>query len=416
MMSISKAVKTVTALVAVTSFFQFSSCTDDDPPGFDQAINPIWQYNFNIGLTTGIAPFIYEDRVIYAAYEAQSSDLRANQDLLAFDKESGELLWTWNDHFEPEFQNFGSKSLRAVHNDIMAATIGSRNFAINLKDGTTLWKNRNITSTSSDDVSSFGDLLFRTDFGFFEVDGFYRDAIMVADFTTGEWEKVYEVTGGDSLQQGLEVPSFYTASNGDLIGLFTNTELDVRTNDVFPSLISYNFTTNEELYTVSLDENPNNSSAVDWFPVIDGKQVYIAVDDMLVCHNVETGARIWKQDLNSNLLSAGFILVEGRIYAKSEGNGILWCIDALNGNVIWQVPSTGLGSRLYHHNGLLYWIGDNVLNIAEMSTGQTIATVRAPSSFKNSDDPFAPRMGLDSETGNLYLMSYTTAYCYPPLR
>jgi len=37
---------------------------EEDLPGYNQAINPIWEYNFNVGLTGGISPVVTSDKVL----------------------------------------------------------------------------------------------------------------------------------------------------------------------------------------------------------------------------------------------------------------------------------------------------------------------------------------------------------------
>ncbi len=397
------------ALLIPLLVFVMGSCNEDEQPGYDQAINPLWEYNFNVGPTNGITPVVYKDRVIFSSSIGSSTGSSGNDKLIALGKSDGELLWEWSDHFESSYESFGASNLKPIYQDVMALTIGSRNFAVNLSTGKTVWKNRNANTTSSSDLTNLGSHLFRTDIT--STGGRHDQRIMKSDFLKGEWQQVYSVDGTD--RQGLEVPSFYFEPDGDTVLIFTNTVL--KGDQVIPYLISYNKTKKKENYTAQLESNPNGFSAVDWFPIIKGEQVYIAVDKALVCYNVVTGERMWERQLNANLLAAGFILVNDRIYANSEGYGYVWCIDAQNGNVIWKKTSPGTSSQLQFYNNTIYFVGGTDLNVMDASTGSLLATIKAPSSYKDSNDFFS-YCTIDPETGMLFITSYSTAYCYPPYR
>ncbi|MEL7148701.1 MAG: hypothetical protein AAFO69_20170, partial [Bacteroidota bacterium] len=145
--------KTIIILTLITSVISLIGCSKEEQPGFDQAINPIWEYDYQVGLTTGIQPIVYKDIVLFAAKSEKTEDLSANDQLIALDKESGDLKWKWNDHFEGSGQSFDGKSVKPIASDIIAITSGSRNFGIDLNNGVTKWKNKNAHSSSSSDLS-----------------------------------------------------------------------------------------------------------------------------------------------------------------------------------------------------------------------------------------------------------------------
>ncbi len=381
-----------------------------EQPGYNQTINPLWEYYIG-GTRLPIKPIIHKKSVLLTG--AKDNTAESVGKLIALDKASSSLQWEWSDHFNAQYEEFDKYSLKPIYQDIMAVSIGGRNYAIDLKTGKTAWKNRNNTTTSASSLVNLGNRLFRSDIGNLMIEGHYNERIMEADFFTGNWSTVFEVTGGDSIRQGIEVPSFYFEPDGDTVMILTNTTSEPGVG-IVPYLISYNKTKKITYYTVQLYENPTGFSAVDWFPVIVGERVYLAVDDILVCHNIITGERIWKRQLNSNLLFSGFTLAENRIYARSEGDGFVWCIDTETGNVIWKKPFLGTGSPIEYYNNILYFVASTKLNIMDATTGTMLATITAPSAFKNSNDFFSS-CTVDPETGYIYVRSFSTVYCYPPL-
>lgn len=393
-----------------------SGCSNDERPGFDQVINPVWEYDYKVGLSSGIEPVIANDKVIYASKVESSPDQSANDQLIALSKTDGALLWKWSDHFESNFQSFDAKSLKPVDQSLMAVTIGGRNFALGLESGETVWKNRNINTTSSSDVSKISNKIYRTDITDPGLEnGNFIERLMQADIASGVWKEVFKSNGGDSLRQGLQVPSHYFETEGDTILIFTNTIVDLKRNLIRPRLLSYNLSKDSLYYDVLLEE-PDQTNAVDWFPVIDQDKVFLAVDDLLVCRNVLTGEPVWTLQLNANLLFSGFILVGDEIFAKSEGSGILWSIDKNTGKVNWQKPSTGISSSLSYFNNTLYFVGDMKLQIVDASNGENLAEIFAPSSVTNPNDTFNDFCTIDPSTGRIYLASLSRAYCYPAFR
>lgn len=407
------------SLLLVLDILSFSSCKENEP-GYNQILNPLWEYDFQVGYTSSIQPEIWENLVMYSSSIEASEDLSSNDKLVALDKEEGNLVWEWSDHFEPIYQGFSVKSLKPIYSGAIAITIGGRNFCINLTNGVTIWKNRNATTTSSSSLTHIGNRLFRTDVGDLATDGRYVERIMEADFLTGNWSEVLELSGGDTLRQGVQVPSVFTSDNGDTILVFTNSTYNPQERVSHPRLLSYNLTTRSFIYDVSLG-NPESGNVVDGYPVIDQSRgvVYLAVNDVMKCRNLYTGEPVWERQLNSSLLFSGFLVVGGRIFANSEGlDPTLWSINAETGKVIWSKPSAGTSSLLQYFNETIYFVGgsDGILHIVDALGGETLALIKAPSQFKDQNDYFSNNCKIDPQTGRLYVNSQRTAYCYPSYR
>ena len=401
-------------LLLTYSVISLTGCSTEERPGFDQAINPIWEYHYGVGLSTGIRPILHENKVLYASKSVETEDLSANDQLIALNKTDGDLLWKWNDHFEDTQQIFDANSLKPVAEGIVAITTGSRNFGIDLGSGQTVWKNRNPASTSSSDLSLVGNDIFRTDIADPGAgSSLFTEKLMRAPINSGQWHEVFKVEGGDTLRQGLQVPTHYVNEAGDIVLIFTNTQLSTSNNLISPRLISYNLSRSEINYDVLL-ESPSQNNAVDWFPLIDDDRIYLAVDDLLICLNLYSGEPIWQLQLNANLLFSGFILVDNQLFAKSEGDGYLWSVNKYTGEVNWKKPSTGISSSLSYYNDILYFVGDMKLQIVDATNGETLAEIYAPSSWENPNDNFNDFCTVDPATGKIYLASLSRAYCYPP--
>lgn len=397
------------SLLLICFFWNLISCKKE-LLGYDQVINPVWEYNYNVGLTRVIEPVISEGFVIYASASEKRNDLSANQKLIAMYKDNGKVEWEWEDHFESSYQNFGPNSLKPVYDGRIAVTIGGRNFCVDLENGKTLWKNRNSNSSSSSDLNMLDHLLYRIDISLDE----HVERIMEGSFLSGNWKPIYEVNGGDSIRQGLEIPAFYFEPDGDTMMVLTNTIRKNSVNKIIPRLISYNKTQDSTYYDIQLDDDPDVYSAVDWFPEIYGDRIYLSVDDHMVCCDLYTGEIIWRSYMQVNNLASNFLIIDGSIYIHVEGDGILWCFDAEDGSMIWRKQSKGNPSFLNYYEGKLIYVAGGKLWITDANDGATLATITAPSAYKNPDAFFSPDCTVDPETGNIFVTSWTTAYCYPP--
>lgn len=395
----------------------YSGCKDDDQPGYSQAINPLWEYNFKVGYSSSIYPTIYNNIVLYSSLKDPSSDGSANDKLIALDKTSGKLIWEWSDLFWDKYEHFPSEGQkRPIFENIMIMAIGGRNYVIDLSTGQTVWKNKTMTSLSH--LSQDASLIYRVNIYDIGDIGMYSNQLMEADIHTGSWQKVFEATGGDSLRQFLTVPTIYTEQSDKIFIMGNSTLVEKQRPDKgysTPYLISYNKTKEIINYKVQLDD-PGFFSVVDWYPIIDSNKVYLLVDKLIVCHDLGTGNRIWERRFPGNFVFSGALLDNGRIYANRDGSDpTLYCIDAETGSIIWETPSAGTSSPLQLHKGVLYFVGgsDGLFHCVNATTGKFIYSIKAPSQYKDHNDFFSRICTVDHDTDKIYVASYTTAYCYP---
>jgi outer membrane protein assembly factor BamB len=408
-------IKHLMIIVGCLQILLYSSCKEDDKLGYNQAINPLWEYNYKVGYTGGIIPVIHDNKVMFSSLKETSPDGSANDKLIALDKASGKLIWEWSDLFWDKYENFDENSNKPIFENILAFAIGSRNYTVNLNDGTTSWKNK--TGTSDSHVGINNDQIYRT-VTYSPADiGIFSDQILEASIHTGEWHKVFEVSGGDSLRQSLSIPVFLKDSIGDEIMIMHNSTIEETgtKNYTTPYLISYNRTKEKINYEVQLDE-PGLYSGVDWFPIVENDKVYLLVGKLIKCYDLKTGKEIWSRRFNGDFLFSGALLDNGKIYANRDGSDpTLYCIDAETGSIIWETPSAGTSSPLQLHKGVLYFVGgsDGLFHCVNAATGKFIYSIKAPSQYKDHNDFFSRGCSVDHDTDKIYVASYTTAYCYP---
>jgi len=410
--------RALTVALLSTTALVFLDCEKEEMLGYDQAINPIWERNFKVGYSASMIPLIHNDIVVFSSYKEFTSDFSSNDKLLAYNKKSGDTEWEWSDLFEHRYEQIDKQSNKIIYDNTLVFAIGSRNYAINLNNGTTSWRNR--TTPSYSQLSYSESKIYRIDMYKPDDGESYRNQVMEADVRDGNWTQIFEVNGGDSLSQGLTPPVTYINPDVDKIMVMSNNIIDEREESehyVRPYLISYNRTQNKINYQVLLDE-PGLYSIADWYPIIYNEMIIVLVGSLMTCHDLKTGELIWQKRFDGNFVFSGAIIQDNCIYANQDGvDPTLYCINVSNGTTIWKTRSAGTSSPLQYHENVLYFIGGStgLLHVVNATTGEHICKIKAPSAYSDSDDFFSSSSGctIDPKTNRIYVSSYTRAYCYP---
>jgi outer membrane protein assembly factor BamB len=93
--------------------------------------------------------------------------------------------------------------------------------------------------------------------------------------------------------------------------------------------------------------------------VFDGK-LFVGADDKYVyCFDAETGQQIWKTNQLAGLIRCGITGADGKIFFQTNSNGQVYCLNATNGNILWDsifnntysiVPAV-VGNHVYFTSG-----------------------------------------------------------------
>ena len=351
-------------------------------------------------------------------------------DLLQFvDLNDGSIKWRWGDYIEKhEFHGVNYPFLNA---NKLTWQADYCNYQINLEDGKTVWKNS--SSENYQYVSSGIENLFFTSHlvnrnAPIELGGY----VVAMDNNTGK--SIFKIK-----------PTYDTIGKGspnDCNWSYEGFAVPFRKNDSIYNLIKfndpplgcakaraewlglYNYTAKEWVYKRKKLKN-NDITAITPHPsVIYKDKVYHSNIDNFTCHNLMTGEKAWETSLPSQgnyFQSAGILVENDKVYANSD-NGQLFCLNANNGSMLWQIRSSGSSTPLSILNGIIYFVGggDGKLHAVDAETGNYLWKIASPDIGKNKWAVFsglcAVVPGVGSAKGKIVVTTGLNAYCYEAIK
>lgn len=399
--------KLSTFLNILNLLFLFS-CKSETEESLQSNLSPIWEKDFQVGLTTCINPVLLDKSVVFSSYERKNPDLSAPSRLICFQKDSGEDVWEWiNKETSRADELLLLTPIFEIENNLYFS-VGPRCYAVNSLTGKTLW------------FKSYGDFaitdLIRSN------DGIYY--LIGEDFTNTETLISIDLLNADTLSiMGFTNHDSVDEYRGDFIIeekyiYFSNVKNKLFENkwNSTPFISKYDRESKEIIQEIRL-ENSDLATNVSCFKKY-GNNIIIAITNKnLIKIDMESGKIIWSNSIPSNLFFPDFVITDsGQLYIVTEAN--LMCVDIATGTIIWDVvpEHLGLNSRMVLHKGVLYFVSGGRLNAFEANNGRQLMSLTAPSiKWSGVSDNFQSVMTLDAENDRIYTASYTAAYCYPTL-
>jgi len=329
---------------------------------------------------------------------------------IAFDKNTGERLWTWSD-FSGDYESIGSASTGVVHKDnIFVFSTGIRVYAIDLSTGQTLWRTWDDNLLGDGDMTSCGDLIFHIELKSDRSEYYLK----VANIHTGNWETIYTTIADDDYIPLFDPPTYYIDDSGDTLLYFTNNRYNFQLQKGHPELICYNLTQREIVYEKDIS-SPTYGYGIFRPPLIYNGKIYLHVGPVVYCYSIETKQEIWSTRLDDNVGSISFILEEDRLYVGIEGmNPQLYALNPETGRQIWKIKSSGTSSKMQYYNGVIYFNGggNGLLHALNAQTGEYIWQYSSPDLKHNSGAWFDSAISIDKATGRIYTSNYLNALCF----
>ncbi len=398
----------------LTLFFFGCNLFNDNKANLNNDIYPpIWEYDFKVGYFSSIDPVLFKDKILYSSLDEKRNDFMANSTLEAFDKETGNYIWKWDETVDKPNDKFYFESRYHVFNDVLYISTGL-DYAINLNTGLTQdWMN----NSESGGQAYFGNenkiyAVFNN-----AVDDVQNDGTTVKTTSTDsfDWKSILENyftdTSAITLNQIL-----FDKSNLNLIYLpFTFGYFGVE--EFYPGLIIYSLkesrTILEEIIPVS-----GSSHFIDNLCIIDEEKMYLPAYGKIISINKNTAELLWQTKVNGNTSASGILFPENNLLYVNTEFGV-YCLDPETGAVIWSElngEKEGNSSRMQYHKDVIYYIGGGMFHARDANTGEKLLFFEAPSFAKDGGAFFQPVMTIDQENDKIYTASYTHAYCYPTLR
>ena len=399
-------------------FFLFLSCNKS--PNANQ-LELIWERRLSDEPVLSTDPIVYKDVVIYV-YEILSDDcpLYGPHIFKAFDKRTGELRWTWEGLLS---ENVCFESLHHIQPRYLVDNIlyfHSRNektYALDLDTQTLLWEYEHpygvlvyILHGLNNDIFtvSLTDKEKKWGLAPLQVErASVRDGVFSSFFSLPD-------TAHDNLYYSLHA---YKNRRGDPMLAIGTVEdyADTTMRTDYPWLYLVNMDNGKVVRKIELHPKKYGDD-YSFIPVIKYYEGYLYVNESsyMIKIDPERGNIIWKTEIQGDVASSGFIINEEGLFLR--GKTAAHALDLETGKILWtfDVIRGDGGTSVYHH-GVFYYALSGLWAL-DAFTGKVLSYTLPPRVLGNDDDFFPGELSYDPETGYLYVLNYTTAYCYRPYR
>lgn len=353
--------------------------------------------------------------------------------LLYIDVATGQVRWQWYDKLDGQIE-FAIKKSVAFYEQTMLVYNEPYQYGIDVRSGQTRWKlkrpNPNFGPIATQEGRYFfcgannmaatqQDLVERSVYRGDIVTGSVEEVVKPAysrEFTYHSREKeigtIVSVTpvvrGADTLlivphsEFGPRVPD-YTSTDRSLFGL-------------------YNLTKRQWVYERIPLSSAEMGGTTALPPLVDKDRIYMSSLTNIGCFDLMTGKRIWFYRI-APVVSAfsDMILADGKLLANGF-NAILYCLDPETGVTLWSQKSSGIGSNLYYHDGVVYYIASKNLLAVEVATGKLLWDLPCPDAQEENrpDSWFAGFVtgtpARNGEKGRIYATTNLNLYCFEAAR
>ena len=326
-------------------------------------------------------PVLFENWVIIALASINSSPNVPV--LVAFNKNTGEKEWEYR---HPEWTPDLLRNMKSKDH-YMLLKFRDGIVCLDLHDQSILWQTyiqENISFLYPMEI--FGDYLYLSEYFYNNINTLpFNDSVSLMRYhiITGMKEKLFGERIMDDHSPLIHPPVITTVDNAE-IAIFTKAYLSSGPTK-FVDMVAINTLTKEIVWKDSAYSHLQ--SAWNTPPYVYKNSVICASDYSLYSWDVKTGDMLWKTELTGLNQLVGFSFsgpfVHGdRVYAISN-QGKVFCVDASNGQLIWQIikvdnadggPAKGpCNNPLIFKNYLLVnaW-SERALIVFDINTGQEI--------------------------------------------
>jgi outer membrane protein assembly factor BamB len=392
--------KNISILFSIIIFCQTLAC--QQPTELQTDTDVVWKSSISPSLIYDIFPkFVYKNIVISQGVKNRSSVI------IAFDKNTGKELWTWNDKIDGHeiFTNFVF-----VNGNILVWRYKASVYGINLDNGTTVWKERvQGLGFGADYLSGLGNtFIFNT----------WNPQYFLGSVKQGNIQRLSlplqfaERTQHDASFLFLNAPPNFleNAALNDTIAVLP---FGIPTGGQAIGFIMFNLTQNKEIYTKTIPGD--NNGAFGPPPLLHNGTLYFDAGPWIHAFDLKTGNKLWSERFPSQFSSSGIIYYDGMIIGNCEDT-FMYALDAKTGKQLWATKTSGTSSRLFEMNGVIYFTGggDGLLHAVDAKTGKHIWKKESP-----DESRFNGAWFFDSVTGadgKIYVSSYISLFCYKAAR
>ena len=366
----------------------------------------------------GINFGIWGDKYISAS---QFGELPA---LSAFNVESGDIEWTWDDFIA---EDVGSEYIGIiwpyVYENYLVFHIGSRAYCIDAETGQTVWSRDFNYGTVHSYINGFENHYY---FSAQNTTYDSLDRVVITSFKTNvltgqeqempyapfdylhhDWERRANwFTGGRAFRRNGK--EYFVSTYQRITGHY----------DITSSLNLYNSSDDEWIYAQKVLRPAHTRNTSDGFPEIENNIVVNVVGHAICANDLWTGDSLWLNERGGNYAFGGFFIHQGYVYAMAE-NDALYCYDLQTGDECWRMGDAGLGttSHMVHLNGIIYFTsgGNGNLMAVDMENGELLWNINSPDR-ESFNREVAVLPGENGRKGRVVTATYQSVLSYEAIR
>lgn len=299
-------------------------------------------------------PYFYDDYVVFC------SDLPLNPKMAggikAYNKLTGALhpMWSQNPTYTDEISSW---ALCGPNNEIAAFNNGKKLFATELSTGTILWSHDYNPYSALPSIATFGNNIVHT----FGPGGLSKTWAKMVEFNcqTGTMRELITLNCIDNYEFFIKPPALYILPNLDTILLFVTSGWNFALSNGRVDAYAYNLTQDSILWMKSNISVTANASS--YKPIIIDDLVIFQGQKSNICINIHTGEIVWNHqylggDHNGQVES---LYADGRLFVRLASRVVL-AYNAKSGDLLWQTgPYYGIqtGGKMGYYKGKLYFTG-----------------------------------------------------------
>ena len=362
-----------------------------EPP--DNGYQPIiiWESEItnNGNFVSSINPILVNDLIITSS-QSYSGYNDNKEMVLAFDKDSGNKQWEWEDYIRPGNQTIGLAEGVALIDNTLLISSAQDNYAININSGTTIWATE--TEEGRARISTFGTKVFHV--------ARYGNSprsdsakTFMCDYSNGQWQEIYKISGVD-YNPALYLPVGYINEEGDTLLIFQNQGITFNPSGERVDLHCYNLT-QDSLLWYKPNFTPSGSSNIR-APIVEGDLVYFGGKWDFYCIDILSGEVIWTHNFYWDYQGSNFLIYNDLIITNLD-NGDLIAIDKNSGEQVWVNEAlSGCCVELRIYGDRIYF-GNSDLFIVEANTGDLLYKFDSPHNGR-----FDSGIAVDIENKKMY--------------
>lgn len=361
----------------------------------------VWKASFVNGeLAASIKPILGNNSVIYS----NSYTLLNKDRLIAFDKHSGSLIWTWE---SPTVFNSNNSS-GYVHQHSVSIGANGSFYNIQLESGQTNFAITLESKSDNEPTYGSGDLAYMLveDLGGHSEKTYVTEIDLLAQTSRA----VYSYPKNNEYRSLLKLGYPISQGNKDYV-LIANNLVKGSSPAEFKYIVVF---VDLETLEVVWETTVGGVGTIFNKPVRYKESVFVAHSSIHRL-DLDDGSIIWEKEIEGGVGFAGMIMADGKLVIGTEGlKPMHHALNPETGDILWTTRTTGTASTMEYHNCVIYFTGggDGKLHALNANTGEHLYILTSPDYAQNSNLYFGNSLAIDKATNRLYTHNWYNALCY----